>query len=113
VPDFSKARQRIARQRREKIKPVTEANREYRSEAVYINYLFSRLVPILPPDSSQPIERIRLIIWKPGVYLKKKKALYLSVKVFSKKVLIGDTILTSPTGNGTAILRDHPSHAKV
>ena len=31
----------------------------------------------------------------------KKKALYLSVKVFSKEVLFGDTIFTSPTGDGT------------
>ena len=38
--------------------------------------------------------------------------LYVSVNVFSKKVLIGDTIFTCPTGNGTAILRGHPSHAK-
>ena len=38
---------------------------------------------------------------------------YLSVNVFSTEVLIGDTILTSPTGDGTAILRGHPSHAKV
>ena len=37
-----------------------------------------------------------------------KKALYLSVNVFSTKVLIGDTIF-----DGTAILRDHPSHEKV
>ena len=44
---------------------------------------------------------------------KKKKALYLSVNVFSTKVLIGDTIFTSPDGDGTAILRGHPSHAKV
>ena len=44
---------------------------------------------------------------------KKKKALYLSVNVLSTKVLIGDTIFTSPTGDGTAILRGHPSHAKV
>ena len=29
------------------------------------------------------------------------------------KVLIEDTILTSPTGDGAAILRDHTSHAKV
>ena len=43
----------------------------------------------------------------------KKNALYLSVNVFSTEVLIGDTILTSPTGDGTAILRGHPSHAKV
>ena len=42
-----------------------------------------------------------------------KKALYLSVNVFSKKVRIGNTIFTSPTGEGTAILRGHPSHAKV
>ena len=45
--------------------------------------------------------------------LKKKKALYLSVNEFNTKVLIGDTIFTSPTGDGTAILRGHPSHAKV
>ena len=38
---------------------------------------------------------------------------YLSVNVFSTKVLIGDTIFTSPNGDGTAILRGHPSHAKV
>ena len=43
----------------------------------------------------------------------KKKALYLSVNVFSTKVLIGDTIFTSPNGDGTAILRGHPSYAKV
>ena len=33
-----------------------------------------------------------------------KKALHLSVNVFSKKVLIGE---------GTAILHGHPNHAKV
>ena len=42
-----------------------------------------------------------------------KNALYLSVNVFSTKVLIGVTIFTSPTGGGTAIFRGHPSHAKV
>ena len=42
-----------------------------------------------------------------------KKALYLSVNVFSTKALIGDTINASPTGDGTAILRGHPSYAKV
>ena len=42
-----------------------------------------------------------------------KKALYLSVNVFSTKALIGDTIFASPTGDGTAILRGHPSYAKV
>ena len=44
--------------------------------------------------------------------LVKKNARYLSVNVFSTKVLIGDSIFTSPTGEGTAILRGHPSHAK-
>ena len=29
------------------------------------------------------------------------------------KVLTGNTIFTSPSGEGTAILRGHPSHAKV
>ena len=42
-----------------------------------------------------------------------KKALYLSSKVFSTKVLIGDTIFTSPTGDGIVILRGSPSHAKA
>ena len=42
----------------------------------------------------------------------KRKALYLSVDVFSTKVLIGDTILRSPTGDETAILNGHPIHAK-
>ena len=32
---------------------------------------------------------------------KKKKVLYLSVRVFSTKVLIGDTVYTSPTLDGT------------
>ena len=44
---------------------------------------------------------------------KKENALYLSVNVFSTKVLIVDTIFTSPNGDRTAILRGHPSHAKV
>ena len=33
----------------------------------------------------------------------KKTPFFLSVNVFSTKVLIGDTIFTSPTGDGTAI----------
>ena len=44
---------------------------------------------------------------------KNKRALYLSVNVFSTKVLIRDTIFTSPNGDGTAILGGQPSHAKV
>ena len=43
----------------------------------------------------------------------KKNALYLRANVFSTKVLIVDTIFASPTGDGTVILRGHPSHAKV
>ena len=43
----------------------------------------------------------------------KKRELYLRVNVFSTKALIGNTIFTSPTGDRTAILRGHPSHAKV
>ena len=42
-----------------------------------------------------------------------KKGTLFECQWFSTKVLIGDTILTSPTGDGTAILRGHPSHAKV
>ena len=46
--------------------------------------------------------------------INKKNALYLSVNAFSTKVLIGDTIFyVSLNGDGTAILRGHPSHAKV
>ena len=38
------------------------------------------------------------------IFVKKKKThFFLSVNVFSTKVLIGDTIFTSPTGDGTAI----------
>ena len=47
------------------------------------------------------------------LWTKKKYTVFLSVNVFSTKVLIGDTIFTSPNGDGTAILRGHPSHAKV
>ena len=43
----------------------------------------------------------------------KKKAPYLRVNVFSTNVLIGETIFTSPTGDGTSILRGRSSHAKV
>ena len=42
--------------------------------------------------------------------LEKKCTLrYLSVNVFSMKVLIWDTIFTIPTGDGTAILPGHPA----
>ena len=38
---------------------------------------------------------------------KKERELYLSVNGFSTKVLVANTILTSPTGDGTAISRGH------
>lgn len=41
------------------------------------------------------------------------KTLYLSVSVFSTKILIEDIIFTILTEDETAIFRDHPSHAKV
>ena len=44
---------------------------------------------------------------------RKENALYLSVNVFSTKVLTGDTFFTSPTGGGTAILLGNPSHEKT
>ena len=48
------------------------------------------------------------------VIFRKKNAVYLSVNVFiSPKVLIGTLYFTSPNGDGTAILRGHPSYAKV
>ena len=47
------------------------------------------------------------------IAITKNNALYLSVNVFSTKVLTGDTNFTSPTGDGTAILRGHPRHAMV
>ena len=37
----------------------------------------------------------------------------MSVNVFSMKVLFGDTIFTSPTGDETATLHGHPNHAEV
>ena len=55
-----------------------------------------------------------LVNFVPEWRLPKKKCTFsLSVNVFSTKVLTGDTIFTSPNGDGTAILRGHPSHAKV
>ena len=45
--------------------------------------------------------------------MKLKQCTYLSVNIFRTKVLIGETIFTSPASDGTAILRGHPSHGKV
>ena len=45
-----------------------------------------------------------------NLYIYKKCTFYLSVNVFSTKVLIGDTIFTSPNGDGTAILSTGKFH---
>ena len=70
-------------------------------------------------------QEMSLPIWQKVTLEVKKKALYLSVNVFSTKALIGTLrslsndgllghyIFTSPNGDGTVILRGHPSHAKV
>ena len=42
-----------------------------------------------------------------------KKCTFLSVNVFSTKVLIKDAILMSPTGDKATILCGHSSHVKV
>ena len=42
-----------------------------------------------------------------------KNALYLSVNALSTKVLIRDTIFTSPTRDGTAILHGHPRSSNL
>ena len=48
------------------------------------------------------------------IHDRREKVLYLCSSVFSTKVGIGDSIFTSPTGDGTAILRGHrPNHAKA
>ena len=38
---------------------------------------------------------------------------FIFINVFSTKVLTGDTIFTSPKGDGATILRGHPRHAKI
>ena len=49
-----------------------------------------------------------------SIHDRRVKALYLCSNVFSTKVGIGDSIFTSPTGDGTAILRGHrPNYAKA
>ena len=42
-----------------------------------------------------------------------KNALYLSANAFSSKVLIGDTIFMSPTGDGTDILHGYPRSSNL
>ena len=59
------------------------------------------------PASFAHLRRVSIVeLHMCRIYKKKKiNALYLSVKVFSTKVLIRENIFTSPTGDGTAILR--------
>ena len=45
--------------------------------------------------------------------VKNKNALYLSVKVFSTKVLIGDINFSLQLETGPPFLRGHPNHVKV
>ena len=66
-----------------------------------------------PVDGFYGCKRDKKPFWFNTFKKKKKYALYLSVNVFSTKVLIVDTNFTSPNGDGAAILRGHPSHAKV
>ena len=54
-------------------------------------------------DTEKPALKIIMII----------NALCWSVNILSREVLIGDNFFTSPSGDGTAILRGHPSLAKV
>ena len=63
----------------------------------------SEMFPGLLRKAHQGLLKFNLIIQKSTF----------SVRVFSNKVLIGDTILTSPTGDGTTILSGHQwRHAK-
>ena len=57
------------------------------------------------PPFSRPVDSHILKKWSFKIYS--------SVNVFGTKVLIGGTIFTSPTWDGTASLRGHPIHAKV
>ena len=50
---------------------------------------------------------------KVGAFFSLKGRENVDVHVFSTKVLIADTIFTHSNGDGTAILRGHPSHTKV
>ena len=62
-----------------------------------------------------PSRRGRRCCCFPGHINLQKNALYLSVNVFSTKVLLGDTFfyVVAPTEDEASILRGHPSHAKV
>ena len=62
---------------------------------------FSRLAIQTQAEAQEPIQTLRRT--DANNNNKKNALFFLSVNVFSTKVLIGDTIFTSPTGDGTAI----------
>ena len=83
----------------------------------------SLLSLLYPRDLREPVYRM-LFIYLPvylfvyifiylHVFMKKKVHLIWVSMLLSTIVLSEDTIFTSPAGDGTAILRGHPSHAKV
>ena len=61
--------------------------------------------------SNSTFKKVRHVFHQ--IIYRKKKHFYLSVNVFSTKVLIGDTIFYVSNWRRDAILRGHPSHAKV
>ena len=64
-----------------------------------------------PPKKTKGVPFIKATLVQPTVVERSK--VRMSMSGFSKRVLIGDIIFTSPTGEGTAILRVHPNHGKV
>ena len=78
--------------------------------------LYSGFVILLHEKFLQ-FDWLRAVVFQPNLknlHVKKKKwTFYSSVNVFSTKVLVGDTIFTSPNGDGPPFLRGHPSHAMV
>ena len=64
-----------------------------------------------PPKKTEGLPIIKATMVQPTVVERSK--VRMSMSGFSKGVLIGNIIFTSPTGDGTAILRVHANHAKV
>ena len=79
------------------------------------DYLATKAIPFLFPLAVEPGLNLSQVICvtrlNNGDVIDQvlKNALYLSVNIFSTKVLIGNTILMSLAGDGTTILRGHPS----
>ena len=64
-----------------------------------------------PPKKTEGLPIIKATMVQPTMVERSK--VRMSMSGFSKGVLIGNIIFTSPTGDGTAILRVHTNHAKV